>query len=72
MVNKHMKSCAILAIREMQIKTTVSGRLGGSVVERLPWAQSVIPGSWDQVPHQAARREPVSPSAYVSASLGLS
>ena len=23
------------------------GRLGGSVIERLPLAQGVIPGSWD-------------------------
>ena len=29
------------------------GHLGGSVVEHLPLAQAVIPGSWDQVPHQA-------------------
>ena len=27
------------------------GRLGGSVVERLPLAQGVIPEFWDQVPH---------------------
>ena len=29
------------------------GRLGGSVVERLPSAQGVIPESWDQAPHRA-------------------
>ena len=46
--------------------------LGGSVVEHLPLAQVMIPGSWDRVPHQAPRREPASPSAYVSASLCLS
>ena len=44
-----------------------SGRLagcsGGSVVEHLPLAQGVIPGSWDGVLHQAAFREPASPSA---------
>ena len=45
------------------------GRLGGSVVERLPLAQIMIPGSWDQVLHQAFCRKPASPSAYVSASL---
>ena len=28
-------------------KTGVWGHLGGSVVERLPWAQEVIPRSWD-------------------------
>ena len=47
-------------------------RLGGSVVEHLPSTQVMILGCWDQVPHQAARRESVSPSAYVSASLSLS
>ena len=45
------------------------GCLGGSVVEHLPSAQVVIPGSWDRVPHWALRREPASPSACVSASL---
>ena len=43
--------------------------LGGSVVERLPLAQGVIPGSWDQVLHRAPRGEPASPSACVSVSL---
>ena len=42
------------------------------MVEHLPLAQVVIPGSWDQVPHRAPRGEPASPSAYVSASLSLS
>ena len=45
------------------------GRLGGSVVERLPLAQVVMLGSWDGAPHQAPLGEPASPSAYVSASL---
>ena len=40
------------------------GCVGGSVVECLPLAQVVIPGSWDQVPHQAPCIEPASPSAY--------
>ena len=35
--------------------------LGGSVVERLPSAQGVIPGSWDQVAHPAPFRESASP-----------
>ena len=48
------------------------GHLGGSVVELLPLAQVVIPGSWDPVPHWAPHREPASPSAYVSASLSVS
>ena len=47
------------------------GGLGGSVVEHLPLAQGVITGRRDQVPHLAPRREPVSPSAWVSASLSL-
>ena len=37
-----------------------------------PLAQVMILESWDQVPHQAPHREPASPSAYVSASLGVS
>ena len=45
------------------------GHLGGSVVERLPLAQGVIPGSWDRVPHWAPCREPASLSACVSASV---
>ena len=43
------------------------GRLCGSVVERLPFAQILILGSWDRVLHQ-----PASPSACVSASLCVS
>ena len=39
------------------------------MVKRLPLAQVVIPGSWDEVLHWAPHREPASPSAYVSASL---
>ena len=35
------------------------GHVGGSVVEHLPLAQAVIPGSWDQVPHRAPHREPL-------------
>ena len=45
------------------------GWLRGPVVEHLPWAQSVIPGSWDGVPHWASRREPASVSASLSVSL---
>ena len=48
-----------------QNKKSVLGRLSGSVVERLPSAQVVIPGSWDPC------REPASPSTYVSASVSL-
>ena len=44
---------------------------GGSVVERLPLAQGVIPESLDRVPHQALAWPP-SPFACVSASLSVS
>ena len=43
------------------------------MVEHLPLTQVMIPGSWDQVPHQAPLREPAaSPSAYISTSLLVS
>ena len=45
------------------------GHLGGSVGERLPSAQGVILGSWDQVLHRAPHREPASVSASFSVSL---
>ena len=45
------------------------GRLGGSAVEPLSLAQGLIPGFWDGALHWAPCEEPVSPSAYVSASL---
>ena len=48
------------------------GRLGGSVFERLPLAQDMIPGSWNQGLHRAPYREPASPSACVSVSLCVS
>ena len=57
---------------ESQVKTSAQGRLGGSVVERLPLAQVVIPGSWVQVPNWAPHGDPASPSACVSASVCLS
>ena len=45
--------------------------LGGSVIEHLPSAQSVILGFWNRVPHQAPHGESASPSAYVCLSLSL-
>ena len=54
------------------IKKDLQGHLGGSMVEHLPLAQGVIPGSWDRVPHQVPHREPASSSAYVSVSLSVS
>ena len=50
----------------------MEGRLGGSVVERLPSAQDMILESQDRVPHWALCMEPASLSACVSASLFLS
>ena len=58
-------------VGQLDIKKNNEGHLGGSVVERLPLAQVVIPGSWDQVP-SGSLWEPASPSAYVSASLSVS
>ena len=55
-----------------QLKNFFQRSLGGSVVEHLPSSQSVIPGSWDQVLHQAPCMEPASPSACVSAPLSVS
>ena len=54
------------------LKAGYQGMHGGSVVERLPLAQGVIPESRDQVPNRAPRWEPASPSAYVSACVCLS
>ena len=54
------------------LKPSTLGHLDGSVFAHLPLPQVVIPGSWDQVLHQAPLREPTSPSAYVSASLYVS
>ena len=61
--------CSVGGLLEFR---SLPGHLGGSVVEYLPLAQIVIPGSWDQVPHQALRRELAFPSACVSASLSVS
>ena len=68
----HLGHCNLLLIMHDAINLHVQGRLGGSVVECLPWAQ-VILGSWDQGSrHQAPWREPASLSACVPASLCVS
>ena len=54
------------------IGNKIEGHLGGLVVERLPWSQVMVLGSWDRVPRRAPRREPASPSACVSASVCVS
>ena len=56
-------------MKEGVIKSGGTGHLGASGVEHLPLAQVMILGPWDRVPHHAPCREPVSLSAYVSASL---
>ena len=53
-------------------KPDVLGCLGSSVVEHLPLAQVMIPGSWEGVLYRAPQGEPAFPSAYVSASLCFS
>ena len=35
------------------LKGDVQGRLGGSVVGRLPLAQGVVLETWDRLPHRA-------------------
>ena len=54
------------------VKFHVVRHPGGSVVEHLPLAQVMIPGSWDRVPCRAPFEEPASPFACVSASLCVS
>ena len=56
---------------EFEQNYSMQGHVGGSVVEYLPLAQVVIPGSWDRVLHQAPCRETAFPSAYVSAAVSL-
>ena len=41
-----------------RLNIPIMGCLGGSVVEPLPSAQVMFPGSWDRVLHQAPCREP--------------
>ena len=43
----------------------------GSAVKYLSWAQGMILGSRERVPHRAPCMEPASPSACVSASLSV-
>ena len=58
-----LKSCAH-GFHALLTKNIISGHLGGSVVEHVPLAQVVIPGSLDQAPC----RKFASSSVYVSAS----
>ena len=58
-----------MVLRILVIKIQGGGHLGGSALSS---AQSVIPGSWDQVPRWAPCMEPASSAACVSASLSES
>ena len=69
---RNMLKCKLKALLFFLKNISFLGRLGGSVVEHLPLAQVVFPGSWDQVLHQAPQGKPLSPSPYVSASLCVS
>ena len=62
--------CLLLEAREL--RWGQMGHLGGLVVELSPLAQGIILEFQDRIPHQAAHREPASPSVYVSASLSVS
>ena len=52
----------------LPLNSLVVGCLGGSVVEHLPSAQGMVPGTWDLVLHWALDREP----AYASLPLSVS
>ena len=67
----HMQKKREICMR-ISIETVFVGHLDDSVIERLPLAQGVILGSWDQVLHRDPWRKPASPSAYVSAYLPVS
>ena len=63
-----MNECAKCIATQISLQENLlQGHLGGSVVERLPLDQVMIPGSWDGVQHQAPHREPASLPASVSA-----
>ena len=68
----HQSTMTCVLVRGDGLYVFVKGLLGGSVIEHLPLAQVVIPGSWDRDPHQAHHSEPASPSACLSASLSVS
>ena len=55
------------SLRLPRSEVAIWGHLGGSVVERLPSVQVVIPGSWDESPASGSLK-----GAYVSASLSVS
>ena len=54
---KYVEPKAVMPLYDFNLKVCErgqhSGRLGGSMVECLPSAQGMIPGSWGRVPHQA-------------------
>ena len=70
---KERLNFSLKKLRKNWFNRQTLGCLGSSVVEHLSWAQIVILGSWDRVPHQASWREPASPSpCVVSLPLSLS
>ena len=62
-----LSSVSYLRFLEGLFKNMSPGHPAGSVVEHLPSAQGVTPGSRDRVLRRAPRMEPASPSAWVSA-----
>ena len=51
---KHFKiKVSMIYALKVLVRTVSGGCPGGSVVERLPLAQAMIPGSWDRVPRRA-------------------
>ena len=50
----------VICNKNVPLKITMRGCLGGSVFERLLSAQGMILESWDRVPHRAPCMEPAS------------
>ena len=69
---KDMRRCEKTEMHVPVVTCPGEGYLGGSVVEHLPSAQGVTPRVLGSSLCQAPRREPASPSAWVSARLCVS
>ena len=68
----HQTSLSVQCHQVTSVERASQGHLGGSVVKHLPFAQVMIPGSQNWVPHRALLRELASPCDCVSASLSVS